>query len=383
MKILKKGIVFRAEEGPFRYQAWPSVCQDEKGVLYAVCSGHRSSHVCPFGQNLMFTSIDGGETWSAPIVINDTWLDDRDAGITYLGNGKMILSWFNHPGMIYSGIWRNWIVRDADASFRPMVEGFLDAYKSYTPEQDRAGSFIKISNDYGRTWGDPIRTVVSAPHGPVKTHSGRLLYVGREFPGYPQRYSLELEPVPEDTVPYEDWAGLFLYESFDEGETWECLSKIPMAKGMECGKDNELLCEPHVVETLDGEIIVAIRAHDDPEQYRFSIYFTSSKDGGKTWSELWGLGKTGSPPHLLLRRDGSILVTYGRRAAPFGIRAVVSYDGCRTFSDEFILSEARNGDLGYPATTELADGSFVTVYYQPYEQDNRTSILYTKWTIED
>ena len=76
------------------------------------------------------------------------------------------------------------------------------------------------------------------------------------------------------------------------------------------------------------------------------------------------------------------MVTYGRRSAPFGIRAVVSYDGCRTFSEELILSEARNGDLGYPATTELADGSLVSVYYQPYGDDLRTSILYTKWRID-
>ena len=53
MKTIKKGIVYRATEGPFRYQAWPSVCQDENGVLYAACSGHRSSHVCPFGKTMI------------------------------------------------------------------------------------------------------------------------------------------------------------------------------------------------------------------------------------------------------------------------------------------------------------------------------------------
>ena len=87
---MKQGIIYRKTDGPFRYQAWPSVCCDENGVLYAVCSGHRVAHVCPFGKNLMFTSHDGGETWSPPIIVNDTRLDDRDAGITYLGNGKMI-----------------------------------------------------------------------------------------------------------------------------------------------------------------------------------------------------------------------------------------------------------------------------------------------------
>jgi hypothetical protein len=376
MKILKEGIVYRVNEGPFRYQAWPSVAQDENGVLYAVCSGHRSSHVCPFGKNLMFTSTDGGESWSVPSIINDTWLDDRDAGITYLGNGRMILSWFNHPAIIYRTIWRNWIVGDAEDEFKPLVEGFLEGYKNYTPEQDRAGSFIRISDDYGKSWGDPIKTVVSAPHGPVKTVSGRLLYVGREFPGLPGRYSSQFK-APDDNVPMEDRSALFLYESFDGGESWELVSKLPIVEGV----DNEKLCEPHLVETPDGEIIVAIRAHVDAIYDNFTVYFRSSKDGGKSWSEPWNIGTAGSPPHLLLRKDGSVLVTYARRSAPFGIRAKVSYDGCRTFSEEYVLSDARNGDLGYPATTELADGSLVTVFYQPYKDDLRTSILYTKWEI--
>jgi hypothetical protein len=30
---------------------------------------------------------------------------------------------------------------------------------------------------------------------------------------------------------------------------------------------------------------------------------------------------------------------------------------------------------------ELSDGSFISVYYQRYENDDRTSILYTKWKI--
>ena len=378
MEILKKGIVYRVSEGPFRYQAWPSLCQDENGKLYAVCSGHRSSHVCPFGKDLMFTSEDGGESWSVPSIINDTWLDDRDAGITYLGNGKMIVSWFNHPAVIYRTIWRNWIVGDAEEEFKPFIEGFLKGYESYTPEQDRAGSFIRLSDDYGKSWSDPIKTVVSAPHGPVKTISGRLLYVGRDFPGIPSRYEGFKGDDPRvDTMPEEFRNALFLYESFDDGKSWEEVSMLPTVEGV----DNEKLCEPHLVEATDGEIIVAIRAHVDPIYDNFTVYFRSSKDGGKTWGDMWGLGKIGSPPHLLLRKDGSIVVTYGRRSAPFGIRAVVSYDNCRTFSEEFILSDARNGDLGYPATTELADGSLVTVYYQPYGDDLRTSILYTKWKI--
>ena len=60
MEILKQGLVFRAAEGPFRYQAWPTIAQDENGVLYTAWSGLRSSHVCPFGKAVISYSEDEG-----------------------------------------------------------------------------------------------------------------------------------------------------------------------------------------------------------------------------------------------------------------------------------------------------------------------------------
>ena len=36
-------------------------------------------------------------------------------------------------------------------------------------------------------------------------------------------------------------------------------------------------------------------------------------------------------------------------------------------------------DLGYRATVELDDGSYVTVYYRIVDGDGKPSIVYTKW----
>ena len=42
-----------------------------------------------------------------------------------------------------------------------------------------------------------------------------------------------------------------------------------------------------------------------------------------------------------------------------------SYDGGETWNTDYILDDtARSGDLGYPATVELRDGSLLTVYYE-------------------
>ncbi len=104
----------------------------------------RVGHVCPFGKNLMSVSRDGGKTWSAPAVINDSWLDDRDAGICSMGSGRFVLSYFNHPVQLYRKR-RNWIGSFTDAFSYGMTMGALDTYASYTAEMNHAGSFIRIS----------------------------------------------------------------------------------------------------------------------------------------------------------------------------------------------------------------------------------------------
>ena len=49
--------------------------------MLVVFSGDRDAHVCPWGKVQLLRSRDGGATWSDPVSICDTPLDDRDAGI--------------------------------------------------------------------------------------------------------------------------------------------------------------------------------------------------------------------------------------------------------------------------------------------------------------
>ena len=63
-------------------------------MLLVVSSGQRSEHVCPWGKTVLNVSHDDGRTWTALQVINDSLIDDRDAGITSLGGGKLLVSWF-------------------------------------------------------------------------------------------------------------------------------------------------------------------------------------------------------------------------------------------------------------------------------------------------
>lgn len=100
----RHGIVYRAENTFFRYQGWPSVTRDENGILYAASSAFRMQHVDPSGKTAMFVSRNEGETWTKPIVVNDSYYDDRDAGIISLGDGKLLLSWFSLGPKFYTDL---------------------------------------------------------------------------------------------------------------------------------------------------------------------------------------------------------------------------------------------------------------------------------------
>jgi len=356
----KHGIVNRVTGSIFKYQGWPTVARDENGTLYVGASGFRIGHVCPFGKTVMYISKNEGESWTPPIVINDTYMDDRDAGLIYMGNGKMLLSWFCLPLSDYSADWwlncvNNWNSPEGvKASY-----GMLDAIKLLPENKLIGGSFLRTTDDYGVTWGETIRLPISAPHGPSMCRDGSLVYLGLEF-------------CSEGELPHKSVA---LYKSRDKGNSWEKVSVIPSPSWLAKG---EFLDEPHIIELPDGRLLGAFRTEPS-----FRIATTFSSDGGKSWDDVTMTEATGAPPHLMLHSSGAVICSYGRRHAPNGERAMVSYNGGESWEEEYILSESPSGDLGYPSTVELADGSLITVYYQRYDGDAYPSVLYTKWSLDE
>ena len=105
-----------------------------------------------------------------------------------------------------------------------------------------------------------------------------------------------------------------------------------------------------------------------------------SLDGGRTWKEPENTGiLSGACPRLLQLRDGRLLLTYGRRFEPFGIRAALSADGGATWDGtEWLLRPGRNADLGYTSSVELDNGEVLTTSYM---QNARgvTGIVGTFW----
>jgi hypothetical protein len=91
----------------------------------------------------------------------------------------------------------------------------------------------------------------------------------------------------------------------------------------------------------------------------------------------------GNPPSLVLLPDGNLVVTYGYRATPYGLRAKISSDSGHTWGPEIALrSDARTWDFGYTRSVVRPDGRLVTVYYYTTEDRVEQHIEATIWDLE-
>ena len=95
------------------------------------------------------------------------------------------------------------------------------------------------------------------------------------------------------------------------------------------------------------------------------------------------VGLDGYPPHLIRLADGKLLSVYGRRRGNLGEFACLSDDQGRTWDvkNEIKLAGHWNGDLGYPASVQLPDGTILTVYYQAEFKGEKTCLMGTLWRV--
>ena len=72
-------------------------------------------------------------------------------------------------------------------------------------------------------------------------------------------------------------------------------------------------------------------------------------------------------------------MTYGHRRAPFGNQARISDDHGKNWSDAMIISgDGIGGDLGYPSTVELDDGS---VWYETMKSPKLAELRQAHWKL--
>jgi hypothetical protein len=369
------GVICSYPDDFFGYFGWPTVTRMDNGrgnsTLIVAASGLRNAHICPFGRTVICKSTDNGRTWTSPTVVNDLPLDDRDAGIISLGQNRLLLSWFTSDTRKYP-IYTTY----QDTKDQADVQRYANGFRRITDETVARwlGSWVRTSQDGGETWGSPVRVKVTAPHGPIQMPRGTLLYLGKLSN-------------PSGAFDMRRKGGIIALKSDDDGQTWRELGPVPLHPGTV----GDHYHEPHVVALPDGKLLGLIRLQNKKPAPRletlglvhFSLMQTISEDGGQSWSPAHPLAFHGSPPHLLCHSSGTLVAVYGYRQSPFGQRAMLSHDGGTTWTYDYILrDDGPDGDLGYPSSVELDDGSILTVYYQKrYTPDEPCSLLWTRWRL--
>lgn len=338
---------------PEYFHGWPTVARRKNGELMVAYSGGREDHVCPFGRIEIITSRDDGKTWSWPRVIMDSATDDRDGGLLETDKGTLIVAFFT--SVAYKQHLNN-PERRINRMFGKDAAGHIERSKlaelrlSDQEKEADVGYWLLRSTDGGMTWSERLPIAFYSPHGPTQMADGRLFYAGA------------------------DGKSLGAWISNDEGITWDRVAEIPGRAG-----------ETHGLEAADGTLIVQVRDKVAPPGgggKRWATVQTESKDGGKTWTPSREI-VAGFPSHLLKLKNNDLLMTYGVRKEPFGIRAKLSKDNGQTWSDEMILTQdAATEDMGYPSTVQLADGTLLTVWYEVPANSIKAQLRQAKWKIE-
>jgi len=204
-----------------------------------------------------------------------------------------------------------------------------------------AGAYRTWSDDGGKSWQRedielPFTAMLASGMNSLQLEDGTIVY-----PVYGAKAA-------------DDHDSSWVLRSTDYGVTWEMI---------EVGSHPNLhLNEPTIMQMASRRLLIIMRTGMGSDHFWQAI----SDDGGASWHGLRDTGVKGHPADLLRLADGRVLLTYGHRHTPLGVRAVVSHDEGETWDLDHIWALREGGgsnDLGYPHSVQLADGTVVTVYY--------------------
>jgi hypothetical protein len=237
------------------YQAFTDVCRLANGDLMCVFYagyGHVSLPKDGFprgGRICEVRSNDEGRNWSAPRILFDSPLDDRDPHIAQMRDGTLVCSFFT--------------------------------YRPQPGKPALCDTSLVASRDGGKTWDAEPRII--APGWPSSAPV-------RELPDGTRILGIYRE---EGNTAY---GGVI--RSTDAGKTWS--QPIPIGRESSVRLD----AETDFVLLKDGTLFAALRGD------KVNMHFATSPDLGLTWSPVKDIGFPGHCPHLTRLRSGEILLTH-------------------------------------------------------------------------
>lgn len=209
------------------------------------------------------------------------------------------------------------------------------------------GAYTRISTDYGHSWTDH-------QYLPPLPNAKDIIPGKKPNAGGGTRGNMV---IAKDEILLAIYPGSLahLYASQDGGNTWQYRSLIAQ-------DDEALFHEPSLHYTPNGKLIAFLRTSKLDDH----LVTVESYDNGHTWQPWQKRDVIGHPYHPLRLPDNQVLLTYGYRHEPYGIRARILSPECDNIdsSEEIIIrDDGLCGDIGYTWATNLNDNKVAVVYY--------------------
>jgi hypothetical protein len=290
------------------------------------------THTDPNSQLVLLRSGDDGDTWttSPELLYAHPLGGSQDPCMVQLNGGTIVCTSYGWAQL-------------------PLTE-------TTGPQQLRyqfMGGHVLQSHDDGKSWRGPfippdIRDGASSASvarptfnrgAPIVSSKGELLWAA----------------VKSGAEGARQPSSVHLLASHDGGKSWE-------VRGAIAADPKVTFNETSLVQTQRGDIVAFLRT----DGLKGHGAIARSADDGRTWSAWQDLGYHAEPLQATRLQDGRILLAYGYRRKPYGVRArLLNADASdAATAPEFVISDDGGAvDLGYPWSLQLQDGNVLVVYY--------------------
>ena len=328
------------------YSAFPSIVKRRNGELLVafrraperrLLGDKNISHTDPNSYLVLVHSRDDGKTWSpAPeLIYAHPFGGSQDPCLVQLHDGTLVCTSYG------------WGLLNADYAAR-LTHSLRHGNFTFL------GGYVLRSRDAGHSWQGPWLP----PH--INTDSTTDIF-GQPVPAYNRGAMCEgkdgrlywVVAANREATPRR--AETHLLISSDQGETWRY--SCPVATD-----DKVMFNETSLYETPKGDLVAFLRTANFDDH----TIIARSTDHGKSFQPRQDAGWQGHPHYALRLPDQRVLLVYGYRHAPFGIRARVLDAECTNFAmtEEMVLrDDGGNSDLGYPWATMISKRQALVVYY--------------------
>lgn len=341
------------------YATFPSVVKKKDGELMVafrrapdrrVFGETGNFHVDPNSYLVQVSSADNGKTWTKEpkLIYAHAFGGSQDPCLLQLTNGDILCTSYGWAYVRQEG------VRQLEKPYSENKPGFI-----------ALGGYYLRSTDNGQSWDEPF-------YPPNISSEVRKNALGLPIPAMNRGALCESETgkiywavAASHDSTHLSKKSVHLLISADQGVSWKYSSTV--------AQDDKIdFNETSLYETPKGDIVAFMRTANFEDE----ACIARSEDGGMSFKSWKGMGFKGHPLQAIRLADKRVLLVYGYRHRPYGIRARILNAECTNFdmTEEFVIREdGGSTDIGYPWAVALDDTRVLVTYY--FNKDNETRFI--------